>query len=443
MVKYKAFTLLFTSLILSSLVYALAGDLISDVVIGEGSDAGFGGPNDGVGVAFDGTYLYYSAAFFDPILHRINTTGGDHLDINVTDSVTGLPVVVQAMSYDAGRNKIWAADGSAIYLVDKNTGVAEFKFDTGIGCGLDDGLAYDSTDDSIWWSCDGATTVSHFLVNGTPASPPSFALAGQMVPECGFDYSSGIAVGGDILYLGADGCDFYFTFHKNGTKIQAFNYTALRSEDLECDPITFAPTEVMWIRDAYDGHIRAYEIPVDTCKLGGISEECGNRIVEGAEECDDGNNLNGDGCSATCKKEEIENKAPNCKEAVASNALLWPPNHKFVPINVNGVTDPDGDNVTINITGISQDEKTKDKGIGSGNTCPDASGIGTDTANVRAERNGNIKTPGNGRVYHVGFTANDGNGGSCSGTVRTCIPHDQSGAGCIDDGALYNSLLCA
>jgi cysteine-rich repeat protein len=34
---------------------------------------------------------------------------------------------------------------------------------------------------------------------------------------------------------------------------------------------------------------------------------CGNAKVEGAEQCDDGNNLNGDGCSATCTRETEHN----------------------------------------------------------------------------------------------------------------------------------------
>jgi len=35
---------------------------------------------------------------------------------------------------------------------------------------------------------------------------------------------------------------------------------------------------------------------------------------------------------------------------------LWPPNHKCVDISVMGVTEPDGDPVTITITAISSDE---------------------------------------------------------------------------------------
>ncbi len=34
------------------------------------------------------------------------------------------------------------------------------------------------------------------------------------------------------------------------------------------------------------------------------SGECGNKIQEGAETCDDGNKLNGDGCSSTCQTEQ-------------------------------------------------------------------------------------------------------------------------------------------
>ena len=73
---------------------------------------------------------------------------------------------------------------------------------------------------------------------------------------------------------------------------------------------------------------------------------------------------------------------------------------------------------------------------GSGNTSPDGQGVGSNMAQVRAEREGG----GNGRVYHIGFTANDGKGGTCSGTVKVGVPHDQGkGSTPIDDGPLYNS----
>jgi len=105
-----------------------------------------------------------------------------------------------------------------------------------------------------------------------------------------------------------------------------------------------------------------------------------------------------------------------------------------VDVSVVGVTDPDGDPVTITITGISQDEPLN-RG-GSGNTCPEATGVGTATASLRAEREGG----GDGRVYHLSFAADDGRGGRCTGTVTVCVPHDQ-GAGrvCVDQGPLVDS----
>ena len=94
-----------------------------------------------------------------------------------------------------------------------------------------------------------------------------------------------------------------------------------------------------------------------------------------------------------------------------------------------GVTDPDGDPVTITIKGITQDEPL-------GATCPDALGVGTGTATLRAERTGS----GDGRAYHVSFTASDGRGGQCSGMLTVCVPHDQRrGHGCVDEGPLVDS----
>jgi hypothetical protein len=69
-------------------------------------------------------------------------------------------------------------------------------------------------------------------------------------------------------------------------------------------------------------------------------------------------------------------------------------------------------------------------GTGDGDTCPDATGVGSAVAQLRAERAGG----GDGRVYHVGFTADDGQGGQCSGAVTVCVPHDQGHASCGDQG---------
>jgi hypothetical protein len=129
-----------------------------------------------------------------------------------------------------------------------------------------------------------------------------------------------------------------------------------------------------------------------------------------------------------------ENQPPDCSKAEPSIKKLWPPNHQWAKIKVLGVTDPDDDPITIVIDSIFQDEPVN--GSGDGNTSPDGKGIGSSAASVRAERQGS----GNGRVYHITFTANDGNGGTCSGEVSVGVPKSQGKkGGPVDDGALCDS----
>jgi hypothetical protein len=151
-------------------------------------------------------------------------------------------------------------------------------------------------------------------------------------------------------------------------------------------------------------------------------------------------------CSITCCDEVLcsssdtavftPNRPPDCSLATPSLSTLWPPNNKFVAVTVEGVTDPDGDPVTITITGIMQDEAVDT--YGDGGFTPDGMGVGTSTAQLRAERSGTAKVPGNGRVYHVSFTASDGRGGSCSGELTVGVPHDVKDIP-VDGGPLHDS----
>lgn len=169
----------------------------------------------------------------------------------------------------------------------------------------------------------------------------------------------------------------------------------------------------------------------------------------------------------------ITNATPVCTVATPSRSLLWPPNHKWTPITINGVTDADGGAITIKILSIFQDEATDSNG--DGDTSVDGKGLGTGVAYVRAERvgdreddsdhrdgdrcehergakghkkndsceherDGRNKVRGNGRVYHITFTAADSLGASCTGEVTVGVPHDQGRhATPVDDGALYDS----
>lgn len=130
------------------------------------------------------------------------------------------------------------------------------------------------------------------------------------------------------------------------------------------------------------------------------------------------------------------NRPPTVTQAQPSLSSLFPPNHKMVPVQVLGVTDPDRDAVTLRIDRIRQDEPTN--GLGDGDSCPDATGIGSNTAQLRAERSGT----GDGRVYTIFFTATDARGASNTGLVKVASPHSQ-GKSAIDNGPNIDSTVCA
>jgi hypothetical protein len=111
----------------------------------------------------------------------------------------------------------------------------------------------------------------------------------------------------------------------------------------------------------------------------------------------------------------------------------------MVALNIVGVTtDPTLMPITITIDSIEQDEPVN--ALGSGNTAPDGSGVGTNTAYVRAERAG----PGTGRIYFITFTATDYGGNQCTVAtpLQAIVPHDQ-GQGFTpgDTGLRYKSTV--
>lgn len=123
---------------------------------------------------------------------------------------------------------------------------------------------------------------------------------------------------------------------------------------------------------------------------------------------------------------------PDCSNATASPSLLWPPNHKLNTVGVTGVVDTET-SASIAITSAYQDEPTN--GLGDGDTGPDASLDGS-TARVRAERSGLE----DGRVVHLGFTATDSLGQSCTGSVTVGIPHDKKDIP-VDGGPLFDATV--
>jgi hypothetical protein len=143
-------------------------------------------------------------------------------------------------------------------------------------------------------------------------------------------------------------------------------------------------------------------------------------------------------CANAKKTWTVCNEPPDTGGATPTISCLWPPNHQFVDVGIVGVTDPDGDPVTIVVTGVTSDEPTATaKGAGGMKHAPDAKGVGTSTASLRPERSGKA----DGRVYTIHFIADDGQGGRTPGQVQVAVPHDRRRGTCnaVDSGQLYDA----
>lgn len=175
----------------------------------------------------------------------------------------------------------------------------------------------------------------------------------------------------------------------------------------------------------HNGKGDACDDPVDTDRDGIVDSRDNCKFVPNPRQEDSDRDGIGDAC---------ENSSPDCSGAYASVPILWPPNHEFTFIDVLGVTDRDGDPITITVDAVSQDEPVN--GTGDGDASPDAIGIGTPSAELRAERSGT----GNGRVYRIFFTAIDRRGGVCRENLLVTVPLNRGRHSvAVDDGPIYNS----
>lgn len=218
--------------------------------------------------------IYYTHT--DAVLYKMDAAGADLGSVPIVDA-SGNLVVIDEMSWDETRQLLWGQEHDSnpvdVYTINAGTGVATFAFTANntVSIGVfRDGIAFDSTDDSLWISGDISDTIEHYTSAG--------AFINQITPTdaagATLGLISGVAVGvGDLLYLGRNGAVEVVQVQKSdGSFIDSFASPAgTRDEGLECDAFSFAPNFALWSREFnFPGDITAIEVESGTCACGGV-----------------------------------------------------------------------------------------------------------------------------------------------------------------------------
>jgi hypothetical protein len=267
---------------------AVPGDHIAEVITIEGT-----GPTwargISVSVGFDGRYLYY-AEYGGSILHRVDvppagqpTAATGQVDI----PIIGAPSGIMSIAYDAGRDVFWAvgSDMLSIYTMTK-AGAATLRFTVdplsdrpGYTATAEEvKIAYDRFDDTIWYNPDATSRIYHYraapdafgtaqLVTATPFIDVNVA-PNNVSAQCGYNQSSGVAVGGSHLFISVAGCPYFFEYTKTGVKVAWYPMSDPSPGDFECDDVSYA-VDVVWMKSTWEGRIQAFEVPAGSCILGG------------------------------------------------------------------------------------------------------------------------------------------------------------------------------
>jgi N-acetylneuraminic acid mutarotase len=122
----------------------------------------------------------------------------------------------------------------------------------------------------------------------------------------------------------------------------------------------------------------------------------------------------------------VDTMAPSVS-SMATPDVLWPPNHRMVPVTVASQVHDACDPSPTAVLSFMSSEEEDAPGTGDGSTAPDIEVTESNAlqANVllRAER----AAGGGGRLYTILVDASDQSGNHAFGTVGVLIPHDRSG----------------
>jgi len=129
----------------------------------------------------------------------------------------------------------------------------------------------------------------------------------------------------------------------------------------------------------------------------------------------------------------VDTEAPRVTE---HQVKLWPPNHSMhevTPEDCVTVEDRCHGPIDAHFTWARCDEPEDD--VGDGHHQPDVE-FGDKSVQVRSERQGG----GDGRVYRLGYAAEDSDGNVVEGSCTVVVPHDQSGGEAMEGPPAYEVM---
>jgi hypothetical protein len=236
-----------------------------------------GGGSNGRGIAFDSRTNTLYGTFADPNTNLVefSTTGSLIRTAELTTSVG-------ALTYDSGRDVLYggnmhsatpSADDGKVYSIStgESPAITSTLFQVNLSAdptcrggnpGAIDGLDHLPSSDSFVLSGDAAR-IAHFVKrDGTITDTFRVAAAGS-------DCNSGVAKDGSggiwLALLGDSGSTATTFVHRTSAGTVDMNFTApdFQAEDIDYDPVTFAPRCALWANPATGGtpQIRAYSVP--------------------------------------------------------------------------------------------------------------------------------------------------------------------------------------